>query len=71
MLFISSKKIFLFLSYSNCCNFSPSFSHFPNSKGRIKAEIIYDVMNWLHKLEDAIFGISQKPLYITSLNLVR
>ena len=30
--------------------------------------LIY-VMNWLHKFADVIFGISQKPLYITSSNL--
>ena len=33
--------------------------------------IIHDAMNRVHKLTSAIFEITQKPLYITSSNLVR
>ena len=33
--------------------------------------MIYDFMNCFHKFGDVIFGITQKPLYITSSNLVR
>ena len=32
MFVISSKKLVLFLRYSNFCNFSSSFPHFPDSK---------------------------------------
>ena len=38
MFFISSKKLFSFSRYSNFCNFSPSFPHFPDSKGEMKVE---------------------------------
>ena len=34
-IFISSKKLFLFLRYSNFCDFFPFLPHFPNSKGQI------------------------------------
>ena len=43
--------------------FTPS-----RSKRTAGSGLIY-VMNWLHKFADVIFGISQKPLYITSSNL--
>ena len=33
MFFISSKKLLSFSRYSVFCNFSPSFPHFPDSKG--------------------------------------
>ena len=32
--FISSKKLFSFSRYSNFCHFSPSFPHFPDTKGQ-------------------------------------
>ena len=35
MFFISSKKLFLFLRYSNFCSFFPSFPHFPDTKGQM------------------------------------
>ena len=38
ILFISSKKLFLFSRYSNVCNLFPSFPHFPDSKGCMKLE---------------------------------
>ena len=38
MFFISSKKLFSFLRYSNCCNFFPSFPNFPDSKGQMDVE---------------------------------
>ena len=36
MLFISSRKLFSFLNYKNCCNFFPYFPHLPDSKGQMK-----------------------------------
>ena len=36
--FISSKKLLLFLRYSNFYNFFPSFPHFPDSKGQMEVE---------------------------------
>ena len=36
--FISSKKLFWLLRYSNFCIFSPSFPDFPDSKGQIEVE---------------------------------
>ena len=38
MSFISSKKLFSFLRYSNFCNFFPSFPHFPDLKGQMEVE---------------------------------
>ena len=38
MFFISSKKFFSLSRYSNFCNFSSSFPHFPDSKGQLKVE---------------------------------
>ena len=69
--FILSKKFFSFSRYSNCCNFSPSFPHFPDSKGQMEVELF--MMSWigLHKFTGVIFGITQKPHYITPSNLVR
>ena len=51
--------------------FSPSFSHFPESKGQIEVDLF--MMSWtgLHKFAFVIFGIAEKPLYIISSNLVR
>ena len=71
MVFISSKKLPLSSRYSIFSNFFPSFPHFPDSKGEIKVK--WFTMSWidLHKLADVIFGITQKPHYITSSNLVR
>ena len=37
MFFISSKKLFSFLRYSNC-NFCSSFPHLPDSKGQMEME---------------------------------
>ena len=37
-IFISSKKLFLFLRYSNFCNFFPSFPHFLDSKEQMELE---------------------------------
>ena len=34
----SSKKLFSFSRYSNFCIFSPSFPHFPDSKGQMEVE---------------------------------
>ena len=34
--FILSKKVFSFSRYSNFCNFSSSFPHFPDSKGQME-----------------------------------
>ena len=36
--FFSSKKLFLFLRYSDFWDFLPSFPHFPDSKGQIEVE---------------------------------
>ena len=44
MFFLSSKKLFLFLRYSNFCNFFTSFCQFPYTN---RSGIIYDVMNCL------------------------
>ena len=38
MFFISSKKLFSFLRYSDFCDFFPSFPHFPDSKGQMEEE---------------------------------
>ena len=38
MLFISSKKLFSFSRYSNLCNFSSSFPHFPDSKEQMEVD---------------------------------
>ena len=38
MFFISSKKLFLVLRYSNFCNFFLSFEHFPDSKGQMEVK---------------------------------
>ena len=71
MFFISSKKLFLFLRYSNFCNFFPSFPHFPNKRGQMEVE--WFMMSWigLHKFADVTFDITQKLLYITLSNLDR
>ena len=71
MLFISSKKLFLFPRYSRFCSFIPSFPHFPDWKGQIEVELF--MMSWigLHEFADVIFGLTQKSLYIISSNLVR
>ena len=71
MLSISCKKLFLFLRHSDFCNFFVSFPHFPDSKGQMKME--WFMMSWigLHKFASVIFGITQKLLYVTLLNLVR
>ena len=65
MLFISSKKLFLFSRYSTVWTFFASFPHFPGSKGKLKVEQL--MMSWigLHKVINVIFGITQKLLYIT------
>ena len=51
--------------------FSPSFPHFPDSKGQMEVEQF--MMAWidLHKFADVFFRITQKLLYIISSNLVR
>ena len=71
MFFISYKKFFSFLRYSYFCNFFPPFPHFPGTKEQMEVEEF--LMSWIgfHKFGDAIFGITQKLLYITSSNLVR
>ena len=71
MFFISSKKPFSFSRYSNFCIFLSSFPHFPDLKGQMEVEQF--MMSWigLHKFADAIFGITQKPLYIVSSNLIK
>ena len=71
MFFISSKKVFSFLIYWIFCNFFPPFPHFPDSKGQMGVDKF--MMSWigLHIFADAIFTVLQKPLYITSSNLVR
>ena len=68
MFFISSKKLFSFLGYSNFCNFSHSFPYFPDSKGQMEVEQF--MMSWagLHKFAIVIFGITRKLLYITPSN---
>ena len=38
MFFISSKKLFSFLRYSNFLLFFPSFPHFPDSIGQMEVE---------------------------------
>ena len=38
MFFVSSKKLILFLRYSNFCNFFPCFPNFPDSKGQMQVE---------------------------------
>ena len=53
--FISSKKLFLLSRYSNVSNFSPSFPHFPDSKGQMKGEYVIKSRIVLHKLLDVIF----------------
>ena len=63
MFFISSKKLFSFLRYSNFCNFFPSFPQFPDSKGQMEVKLFMSRID-LHKLADVIFGITRKPLYI-------
>ena len=65
MLFISSKKLFSFTRYLNFCNFSPSFPRFSDLKGKMKVSQFMTSWTDLHKLSDVIFGITQKPLYIT------
>ena len=69
--FIPSKKLFSFSKYSNFCNFFPSFPHFPYSKWQMEVEQF--TMSWIgfHKFTGENFGITQKPLYIISSNLVR
>ena len=69
--FISPKKLFSFSRYSNFCDFLPSSPNFPDSKGQMKVEWFLMSWNGTHKFTDVIFGITQKPLYITSSNLVR
>ena len=64
MVFIPSKKLSLFLRYSNFKKFSPSFPHFPDPKQQMEWNKL-----WCHELTcikpaDVIFGITQKPLYI-------
>ena len=70
MLFISSRKLFLFLRYINFCNFPVYFPIFLDSNGQMKVE--YSMKSWtgLHKLVDVIFWITQKQLYLIP-NLVR
>ena len=63
MLFISPKKLFSFSRYSNFCN----FPKFPDWKGQMNNLWCHD----LNKFADVILGIIQKPLYITSSNLVK
>ena len=63
MFFISSKKLFSFLRYSDFCNFFPSFPQFPDSKGQMEVKLFMSRID-LHKLADVIFGITRKPLYI-------
>ena len=69
--FISSKKLFLFLRYSNFLFyvFFIPFYTIPTQKNKWK----WCMMSWigLQKFVDVIFGITQKPLYIIPSNLVR
>ena len=64
---VSSQKLFSFWSYLNFCNFFSSFPHFPDTNGK------WNNLSWigLHKFTDAVFEITQQPLYITSSNLVK
>ena len=50
---------------------SPFFPHFPNLKRQMEVESCMMSQVDLHKFADVIFGITQKPLYITSSTLVR
>ena len=71
MFFISSKKLFSFSRYSSFCSFFPSFPHFPDSKGQMEVEQFKMPWIGLHKFANASFGITQKPLYIISSDLLR
>ena len=71
MFFISSKKLFSLLRYSNFCNLFPSFPQFPDSKGQMEVEKFMISSTDVHKFADAIFGITQKLSFITLSNLVR
>ena len=48
-----------------------SFPHFADSEGKMKVEYFMMPRVALHIFADIIFGISQKPLYVTSSNMVR
>ena len=64
MLFISSKKLFSFSTYSNFCNFFLSFPQFPDSNREMKVELIKMPWIGLRNFADVIFWNKQKPLYI-------
>ena len=59
MFFISSRKLFSFLRYSNFRSFFPSFPHFPDSKEQIEMEWFMISSIDLHRFADVIFGITQ------------
>ena len=71
MFFTSSKKFFSFSRCSNFCNFFPFLPHFPDSERQMEVESFMILWIGLHKLANVIVGITEKPLYITSSNLVR
>ena len=74
MFFISSTKLFLVSRYSHFCIFFLPilflpFHTFQTQRDKWK----WNNLSWigLHKFADVISGITQKPLYIISSNLVR
>ena len=65
--FISSKKLFSFLRYSNFCNIFPSVLHFPDSKGQVGVDLFtmaWHVIVWAHPL---FKGEAGKCILITFL----
>ena len=75
-LFKNYEKSFLFHLKSSFCSqdiqFFDFFPSFPDSKGQMEDLWCHELnLHDLHKFADAIFGISQKLLYITSSNLAR
>ena len=76
--FFDEKKCFLFHLKSSFRSqdihifvLFPFLSRLSRLKKTNGTGIIYDVIIGLHKFADAIFGITQKPLYIKSSNLLR
>ena len=71
MFFISLRKLFLFSRYSNFCDFSLLLYTFQIQKGKWKWNNL-----WCHKfafinLQIEFLELTQKPLCITSSNMVR
>ena len=65
MLFISFKKLFSFLKYSNFCNFFPFLSILFRIKRTNGSGIIYDVMNWLAEICKCNFRNNSKNRFIS------